>query len=110
MAIRTIEKKFDDLTGEELPDDTKPWRMNYQGCEYQLFLSPESRQVVDDFMGRLLRNASATSKRRSRPGGLAHVREWLRAQGYYVSERGAIRADLLDLYHEARNDPACRTE
>lgn len=61
MAIKLVERKFDDFDGQELPQDTKPWKLKYQGREYDLYLSPENREKVENFMGRLI--GSATSKK-----------------------------------------------
>ena len=58
MARREIVQKpvvkiFDDYSGNELPETTKPVRSDFNGRAYHLYLSDESKRAVDSFIAEL---------------------------------------------------------
>jgi hypothetical protein len=107
MAIRMIEKKFDDLDGSDLPDDTRAWKFQVQGKTYDLYLSKENRAKVEKFIGDLTKGAieSGTSKTPKKTAAsrtdLTDVRAWLREQGHSVGPTGKISKAMLEEYDAA---------
>ena len=106
MAIRTIEKKFDDFDNKSLPDDHKPWRFQAQGRTYDLYLSADNRKKVDEFLKNLTKGALQVEQRKSNSSGrssaeLGKIREWLRGNGYEVMPNGRVKKDLITKYDAA---------
>ena len=106
MAIRTIEKKFDDFDGKPLPEDHKPWRFQVQSRAYDLYLSSDNRKKVDAFLKNLTKGAVQIEQRTSSgsgrsPAELGKIREWLRSNGHNLKPTGRISKDLIAKYDAA---------
>lgn len=121
MALKLVEKKFDDFDGKELPDSTRPWKLRFNGKEAEVLVSPENRKAIEDFMGAIFDSATGRPARKTtakkttaktakprngrKKRNLTAVRQWLRENGYDVPERGVLRKELIDAY-EAGQDKA----
>lgn len=114
MAIKTVQKKVDDVDGKELPDSTRPWRLKYQGKEFDMLTSPENRKKVEDFMAGVTKDALRVTGARSgakteastRSNGrtaeeMLAIRTWLREQGHEVGSAGLLKKSLIAEYDAA---------
>jgi hypothetical protein len=108
MATRTITTLTDDIDGSDA-DETLTFA--FKGSQYEIDLSKKN---VDKMVKALEPYTSAgrrTGGRRSGSGRttaagadqaqLAKIREWARANGHQVSERGRISAAVQEAYHRA---------
>lgn len=109
MGKRTIVEVFDDLDGSAIENDSPTIRFAVDGRGYEIDLS---RTNADAFHAALepyikaARQVSTASARRGATGrararDLAAVREWARANGHDVSERGRVPAAVLSAYDAA---------
>lgn len=127
--------KIDSLTGEELPHDTEPWRVQLRGTEVDLYLSVANRVQVEELLNGLLANGARVTKKHkppakttprgkeltharrvkaakagpaAPPGDSAKVRAWLRENGWpNIGSRGRFSREQLEAYH-TRNAKARR--
>ncbi|GAA4059319.1 histone-like nucleoid-structuring protein Lsr2 [Agromyces indicus] len=106
MAKRIVETLVDDLDGSEA-DRTIAFSINGDG--YAIDLSSANAEKFEAALAPFVDAARRTSsgraggsaRRRSGGGGAGDTkdaREWLRANGHQVSDRGRIPAPLLELY------------
>lgn len=104
MAKRIVETLVDDLDGSEA-DRTIAFSINGEG--YAIDLSSANAEKFDAALAPFVDAARRTSSGRAgggsrrRGGGSGDTkdaREWLRANGHQVSDRGRIPAPLLELY------------
>lgn len=105
MAKRIVETLVDDLDGSEA-DRTIAFSINGEG--YAIDLSSANAEKFDAALAPFVDAARRTSSGRAgggsrrRGGGgtgdTKDAREWLRANGHQVSDRGRIPAPLLELY------------
>ena len=114
MARREITQYFDDIDNSPLKDDeVNTIRFSVDGNHYVLDLSEKNaadfRSAVEPWISAARpapatgpqrttnRQTSSASATRSRA-----IREWARAEGLEVSERGKIPARIVDAYNEAQ--------
>lgn len=105
MAKRIVETLVDDLDGSEA-DRTIAFSVDGEG--YAIDLSSANAEKFEAALAPFVDAARRTSSgragggsRRRAGGGSADTkdaREWLRANGHQVSDRGRIPAPLLELY------------
>jgi hypothetical protein len=103
MAKRIVETLVDDLDGSEA-DRTIAFSVNGEG--YAIDLSSANAERFDAALAPFVDAARRTSsgrsgggsRRRAGGGDTKDAREWLRANGHQVSDRGRIPAPLLELY------------
>lgn len=115
MASRTIVALIDDLDGGEA-DETVSFALD--GVEYDIDLSVNNanglRKVLAEFIesgrrssGRKNRGTPAVTRTKIDAGGdkaqNQAIRNWARNQGYSVSDRGRIPADLVEKFQEAHS-------
>ncbi|MFS0885091.1 histone-like nucleoid-structuring protein Lsr2 [Aeromicrobium sp. 179-A 4D2 NHS] len=119
MAYKMVEKKFDDFDGKELPDNTRPWKVRFNGKEAEVLVSPENRTKIEEYMGRILDSArqrpgsgasspvkrAAAKKATGKKRNLVEVRKWLRENGHEVPERGVLAQELIDIYEAGQSKP-----
>ena len=108
MASRTITTLTDDIDGGDA-DETVTF--SFKGTQYEIDLSKKN---VDKMVIALQPYTSAARKSGGRRSGsgrttssgadkdqLAKIREWARANGHQVSDRGRISAAVQEAYHAA---------
>jgi hypothetical protein len=115
VASRTIVALIDDLDGGDA-DETVSFALD--GVEYDIDLSANNaaglRKVLAEFIeparrtaGRKNRGAPAMVHTRVDAGGdkaqNQAIRNWARSQGYTVSDRGRIPAELVEKFQEAHS-------
>jgi hypothetical protein len=119
MAQKTVVFVVDDLSGKTLAEDAgQTVSFGLDGQAYEIDLSNETaaqlRQAVQRYIDagrRVSRQSAPRDSRRARStrgsgggsgAGRAHdtasVREWARAHGHQVSDRGRIPAKVLEAY------------
>jgi hypothetical protein len=112
MAQRVEVKLIDDLDGG---DATETVSFSLDGVSYEIDLSDKhAKKLRDEFAtwtGHARRSgtggARSASRRRSASAGgakrtdLGAVREWARANGHQVSDRGRISAEVQAAYDKA---------
>lgn len=110
MAQRVV--TLDDLDGSPAVETV---RFGYAGREYEIDLNEKHAQELDELLApyvevsRRVDEAPPTRQRRARkteekhrgPEELRAIREWARAQGMKVSDRGRIAADIVAKYDDA---------
>jgi nucleoid-associated protein Lsr2 len=113
MAKTVITQVTDDLDGSSGAETIS---FGYRGTTYEIDLGRKNASAFDKMMKPYLdaarkatvvrrgRRASSNGRRGSRSRSaneLTTIREWARAQGYQVSDRGRISANIMDAYNTA---------
>jgi hypothetical protein len=107
VAQRTVVTLEDDIDGSEA-EGTVTFAFN--GVQYDIDLSEKNSDKLAKALAPYVASARKVSTRasaRSAPAGGSHkhdqsaVREWARAQGMTLSDRGRIAADVLAKYEAA---------
>lgn len=106
MAQRIHVILEDDLDGSPAGETIQ---FGLDGVNYEIDLSDANAAKMRDALavwvgharrvgGRKAHNRPATSARRS---DLAEIRDWARAQGHKVSDRGRVSAEIMKAYDDA---------
>ncbi len=111
MAQKVKVLLIDDLDGSEA-DETISFAVD--GVSYEIDLNSahaaELRETFAKWIGHARkvggrrstpRRSSSTSSSGSRGGDTAAIREWARANGYQVSDRGRVSAEIREAYAAA---------
>ncbi|ANI90962.1 histone-like nucleoid-structuring protein Lsr2 [Dietzia timorensis] len=110
MARQINIELIDDIDGTALGEEGVTIYFGLNGTDYSIDLSKEN---ADEFYGVLdpyVRNAQKVSANSRRGGGKSRaekgtdskaVRDWARENGYDVSDRGRIPADILRAFAAA---------
>lgn len=110
--VQTITTFVDDLDGTELAEaEGETVKFAYKGVSYEIDLGGKNvakfDKAIEPFIeagrkaGRVA-GATRASSGRNDPQELAAAREWLRANGHEVSDRGRIPANLLEEYRASK--------
>lgn len=112
MAQKLLVRYIDDLDGTEA-DTVETVQFSLDGVSYEIDLSENNSGRLRESMADFVRNArriggrarkpqtaSAAAAGRSRADTEA-IREWARANGHAISDRGRIPARVLDAYAAA---------
>src|SRR3954453_21674836 len=112
MAKKTVVTLFDDLTGEPAESTV---RFGLDSREYELDLTDANAAKLRDAFARYIavarkasgkRRALAAAEKPAKPfSGFdpAAVRAWAAGNGYTVSPRGRIKADVVEAFRAAGN-------
>ncbi|GAA1059804.1 histone-like nucleoid-structuring protein Lsr2 [Agromyces bracchium] len=105
MAKRVVETLIDDLDGS---DADRTLSFAFDGDQYSIDLSSANidkfEAALAPYIGAGRKTAGRGGATRRRGGAAAgggdtkDAREWLRANGHQVSDRGRIPAPLMELY------------
>lgn len=112
MAQKVLVQLVDDLDGGPA-DETVSFSLD--GVAYEIDLSAknagEMRDSLSRYVGHARRVGGRASSRAPRAGGgrrrsggdsrTAEIREWARANGHKVNERGRIPAAVIEAYEKA---------
>jgi len=113
MAKTVITQITDDLDGSSGAETVT---FGYRGTNYEIDLGRRNASAFDKTMrpyvdaarkvttargGRRGSSDGRRTSRRSSAGQLASIREWARAEGYSVSDRGRISANVMAAYEKA---------
>ena len=112
MARRTetIVTIIDDLDGTEIEEgNSESVKFALDGSAYEIDLSKENATALRDALEPYVKAARPAVAQRGGGGQsrntkdeLAAARQWLRANGHQVSDRGRIAGNLMDLYRSGR--------
>jgi hypothetical protein len=120
LAKKTVVMVVDDLTGDTLPENQgQTVRFALDGQDYEIDLSAEHatefRDAVRKYINAGRRVSHAPQRRETRgrstapatPGSppgrdTGAIREWARAHGYQVSDRGRLPLTVLEAYAARR--------
>lgn len=112
MATETIVRLVDDMDGSEADESVI---FGLDGQTYEIDLSSKHASELRDALAKYVgharrvvgrREASAPKKISSSSDlPLAEIREWARANGYEVSDRGRIKADIVKAWQDGRPAP-----
>ena len=103
MARKVQVRLLDDIDGNEAEETV---RFGLDGTEYEIDLNAEHAQALRDALARYVHAARragggvrrpARGGRRASAGGVdsTEVREWAKAQGIDVKDRGRVPAELV---------------
>jgi Lsr2 len=107
MAQRLKVELVDDIDGKEA-DETVTFGLD--GVSYEIDLSTKNAQKMRDALAVYVGSARKVGGRRRRGKGssggrsrsnTAEMRDWARQNGYEVSERGRIPAEVREAYEAA---------
>ncbi len=105
MAQKVETLLIDDLDGSHAEGTV---RFSVDGTDYEIDLSASHAQQLRDALAPYIsaaRRAGASSRRTgqktARPPDPTEVREWARAQGIDVKDRGRVPADLIAKFKAA---------
>ena len=115
MAQRTQVILVDDLNGETLPDGQgQTVTFGLDGTNYEIDLNKDNADELREAFKRYVEAARKVSGGRGRPANsntgrrtaetrqdTSAVREWAKAHGHEVNERGRISKTVLDAYEAA---------
>ncbi|WP_063007638.1 histone-like nucleoid-structuring protein Lsr2 [Nocardia kruczakiae] len=110
MAKKVIVELIDDFDGKSKAEETVSFRLD--GVEYEIDLSNKNarklRGVFEQWTGparKVGRISRARTKTGTRPTvdkrQTGAIREWAKNNGYNVSSRGRIQADIIEAYNKA---------
>ncbi|MFC8875594.1 histone-like nucleoid-structuring protein Lsr2 [Streptomyces ardesiacus] len=114
MAERVI--LVDDLD-EETSEGVERIEFTWRGTDYEVDLSPEHMAEYDEALAPLLKVARAKQgagrkggRRTAKPKAEAaaetkKVRDWAKANGHEVPERGPVPKDVREAYARAQTEP-----
>lgn len=112
MATKRVTQLIDDLDGTVLEEgDGKQIAFSIEGRSYEIDLSDSNADDLYRAFAPYVEGARSVgsagagrSQRASRPKSdvdLTAVREWARANGHTVSDRGRVPATIIDAYKTA---------
>lgn len=109
MAQHFQARYIDDIDGTDLGETANSLSFAFEGKEYSIDLSDDNaeefRQAVAPYIEagqRVTRGKTKTTRKTTTSSGNTKaVREWARANGYDVSDRGRIPADVTEAYAAA---------
>lgn len=112
MARKIVHQLVDDLDGTILePGEGETVLFALDGKSYEIDLTSENAATLRDALapfisaGRRAGGSATSSAPKSRRRGgqtdYGPVREWAKANGYTVSERGRVPANVLEAYEAA---------
>ncbi|MDQ6840719.1 MAG: Lsr2 family protein [Actinomycetota bacterium] len=106
MAKETIVRITDDIDGSEAVESI---RFGLRGVEYEIDLNAKNVAAIEKAFEKWIQNGhkaeTSTSRARQRRSTVtnrdqtAAVREWAKANGYRVSDRGRISAEVREAYN-----------
>ena len=112
MAKKVTVTLVDDFDGEAAADETVEFGLD--GVSYEIDLSTKNaKKLRDDLKSWIDAGRRVGGRRRGRAAGArgraaidreqsAAIREWARRNGYSVSTRGRIPADVIEAFHAAK--------
>ena len=98
---------IDDVDGSDA-DETVTFALD--GVTYEIDLTTKRAKQLRDGLGKWVEHARKTTSRPVRGGSrsartdreqLAKIRDWARANGHEVSDRGRIAASIMEAYQAA---------
>lgn len=114
MAERIVRQLIDDLDGSEIPEDGgERVEFSVRGANYQIDLSTANAAKFDKalkpFVAAAMKVRASRGSRTKAANGtgtgskeqLSAIREWARENGHQVSDRGRIKAEVVEEFNAA---------
>ncbi len=116
MAERVLRQLIDDISGADIPEGAgERVAFSLRGVDYQIDLSEANVAKLDKALKPYVEAATKVGGRRrggkaksasangaSSKEQLVAIREWARKKGYEVSDRGRIKAEIVEAYEAAQ--------
>jgi hypothetical protein len=114
MAKKTFVELIDDIDGSKAEESVS---FSLDGIAYEIDLSNENAASLRDAIapwagkarrvsGRRIRGTGSKASSGPRSSDSAKIREWVRAQGREIADRGRIPAEIRQEYYEANGGSA----
>jgi len=113
MAVKYEMRYVDDIDGTELADDqVESIAFTFDGKDYTIDLGEQNaaafREAISPYIEAAQKVSSGAKRKparkstgKSSSGDTKAIREWARENGYEVSDRGRIPADVVEAYTAA---------
>ncbi|MBB1032669.1 Lsr2 family protein [Dietzia sp. SLG310A2-38A2] len=111
MAQQFQVRYIDDIDGTELGEEANSISFAFEGKEYSIDLSDENAEAFREVMAPYIDAGHRVTGGKSKParkaaaksgsGDTKAIREWARENGFDVSDRGRIPADVMEAYAAA---------
>ena len=118
MAQRTVVQLVDDIDGTQITDNQgESVTFGLDGATYEIDLTDQNAKQLRDALQVFIANGRRVSGGRGRPATPARsgtgpttkrdpqqtraIKEWARANGHKVAERGRISQSVIDAYEAA---------
>ena len=111
MAQQFQVQYIDDLDGTDLGSEANSISFAFEGKESSIDLSAENEEASREVMAPYIKAGHRQSGGRPKParkaaskassGDTKAIREWARENGFEVSDRGRIPADVIEAYTAA---------
>ena len=111
MAQHFQVRYTDDIDGTDLGETANTISFAFEGKEYSIDLSDDNAQAFREAVAPYIEaghrvtgaktKAARKTTRKTSPADTEAVREWARENGYDVSDRGRIPANVMDAYAAA---------
>ena len=111
MAQQFQVQYIDDLDGSDLGSVANTISFAFDGKEYSIDLSDDNAAQFREVMAPYVENGHRVTGTKARParkaagrsasGDTKAIRDWARNNGYEVSDRGRIPANIMDAYAAA---------
>jgi hypothetical protein len=109
MAQQFQVRYIDDLDGTDLGETSNTISFAFEGKEYSIDLSDDNAQAFREAVApyveaghRVTGNKVKTARKTTTTSGdTKAIRDWARSNGYDVSDRGRIPADVMQAYETA---------
>ncbi|GAU68082.1 putative LSR2-like protein [Streptomyces sp. NBRC 110611] len=109
MAQKIVTIYTDDLTGEE-SSEAATHTFTLDGVSYEIDLGPDSYEQMLQAFGPFMKAARKTGRARKAAGrkvsvangeDTARIRAWAKENGYEVSDRGRVPAEIREAFQKA---------
>jgi hypothetical protein len=117
VAERIVRQLIDDIDGSDITEGGgEQVEFSVRGVDYSIDLSSANIAKFDKALkpfidaaetvggtrrSRAKTGAKAATGGKSSPEQLAAIREWARKKGYEVSDRGRIKAEIIEAFNDA---------
>lgn len=110
MASKKVVTLLDDIDGKEIGDDGGTVTFSFEGVNYQIDLAGKNltkfRKAMTPYIAAATKaprptTASRRPRRTAATSSPQTIREWARAQGHEVSDRGRVPASVVSAYEDA---------
>ena len=97
----------DDLTGDVIPDgDGRSVTFSFDGESFEIDLSDQHVAQLRDLLAPYIQAARPVGKKRAQPSPKSSevqmIRDWAKANGIEVSDRGRISTSVREAYEGSR--------
>lgn len=96
----------DDIDGSDLPEDTKPTLFGWNGKQYEIWLSEQNHDELENFLQKFLDNAVEVQA----PAAVKSSKTATPKPSNFFTEIGFERAELEEIWEKMQKDDPKGTE